>query len=42
MLRPFGVDLDYLQSHLDEMVDVTFSDLERVMHLRRSGTADGA
>lgn len=28
MPRPFGVDVDYLQSHLDEMVDATFADLE--------------
>ncbi len=28
MPRPFEVEYDYLQSHLDEMVDATFSDLQ--------------
>lgn len=28
MPRPFEVEYDYFLSHLDEMVDVTFSDLQ--------------
>ncbi|MDQ3819517.1 MAG: hypothetical protein M3362_17820, partial [Acidobacteriota bacterium] len=28
MKRPFEVDSDYLRDHLEEMVDITFSDLQ--------------
>ena len=28
MPRPFEVNMEYLQEHLDEMVDATFADLQ--------------
>lgn len=38
MPRPFEVDYDYLQNHLDEMVDVTFSDLQSQFLVLPKGT----
>jgi hypothetical protein len=38
MTRPFEVEYDYLQAHLDEMVDATFSDLQSQFLVLPKGT----